>query len=561
MSNVEPSAAKSEQSSSLVDSLQPGQNDHSLDEHRSAAGKTVETPNADMLEDRVPEWAQLSRQAVIWTVILGILWMVLSYHQLWHTDLWGHLSYGRVIVEQKQIPATEPLMPLSKGVPMVDTAWLAQVTGYLFYSQWGVASLQFLYAASLFICVVALLLRFQKKTDSVAVCIIGLVVFGLVAYKSLAIIRPQLAGLACYVVMFSLLTRNKWPRYFWVVLPLLFAFWANVHGSFLLGLVVLGGLCLGRGLDVYRRTKSFKMVKADPKTQRLFVMIELAILATLLNPYGIGIYPAIHEISRHPNLTSLIEWEPLTLRMVHGKAMAAATIVLIILYRLTPRRVSFAEPILLIGLGLLAMWSVRMVVWWTPIAAVYTVLHLNAALKKYLDSKREDPEQESTRSGLNTVVTIGLAWIFFAYTPFGTVLLHGYPKEAQKFNRIFRRSVSPQTPVEITNYLHDHQPRGLIFNSYEWGDYLLWAGPENLQIFLNSHAHLVPRDVWLDYLHIASASSAWRDKLDRYGVNTVIIDHQYRSRLIRELKNDTDWKLEYEDNLGAIFLRKIPVLN
>jgi len=559
MSNAKSSSAESAQSISSVDS---GSSDIPDSDVEQVAGTSVETPDADMLEDRVPEWAQLSRKAVIWTVILGILWMVLSYHQLWHTDIWGHLSYGRVIVEQKQIPATEPLMPLSEGVPMVDTAWLAQVVGFFIHSQWGVASLQFLYASSIFICVIALLLRFREKTDSIAVSLIGLVVFGLVAYKSLAIIRPQLAGLACYVVMFSLVTRNKWHRSFWVILPLLFAFWANVHGSFLLGFAVLGALCLGRGLDIYRHTKSFKAIAADPKTQRLFVITELAILATLLNPYGIGIYPAIHAISHNPNLANLVEWDPLTLRMVHGKAMAVASIVLIILYRLTPRRVSFAEPILLIGLGLLAMWSVRMVIWWTPIAALYTFLHLNAVLKKYLKSQQEQEEAEQpTRSGLNTVVTIGLAWIFFAYTPFGTIMLHGYPKDAAKYKRIYRRSVSPQTPFEITNYLHDHQPQGLVFNPYEWGDYLLWAGPANMKIFLNSHAHLVPRDIWLDYLHIANASSAWRDKLDRYGVNTVIIDHQYRSRLIREMKNDTDWKLEYEDNLGAIFLRKIPILN
>ena len=525
-----------------------------------------------MLEDRVPEWAQLSRRAVIWTVILGILWVVLSYHQLWHTDIWGHLSYGRLIVQQKQIPATEPFMPLSQGVPMVDTAWLAQISAFLVYSLGGVASLQFLYASSIFVCVIALLLRFREKTDSIAVSLVGLAVFGLVAYKSLAIIRPQLAGLACYVITFSLLTRKKWHGSFWLIVPLLFVAWANMHGSFLLGFAMLGALCLGRGLDIYRHIRSFRAVAADPKTQRLFVLTELAILATLLNPYGIGIYPAIHAISHNANLSSLIEWDPLTLRMVHGKAMAVASIVMIILYRLSPRRVSFAEPLLLIGLGLLAMWSVRMVVWWTPVAALYTVLHLNAVLKKYLEPQQTEQaaaEQFATdqtteqvpRSGLNTVVVIGLAWIFFAYTPFGTVLLHGYPEQPEEFNRFYRRSVSAQTPVEITNYLHQHQPRGLVFNSYEWGDYLLWAGPARMKIFLNSHAHLVPRDVWLDYLHIASAGSAWRDKLDRYGVNTVIIDHQYRRRLINELKKDTDWKLEYEDGLGAIFLRKIPVPN
>lgn len=443
---------------------------------------------------------------------------------------------------------------------MVDTAWLVQVVGYAAYSQWGVASLQFLYAASLFACVIALLLRFREKTDSIGVSLIGLAVFGLVAYKSLAIIRPQLAGLVCYTVLFTLVTRRKWHRSVWVLIPILFVFWANMHGSFLLGLVVLGALCLGRACDIFRHTKSLKAVAADSKTRQLLMMGELAVVASLLNPYGLGIYPAVHMISQNPNFTSLIEWDSMTLRMMHGKAMAVAVVVLIVLYRLTPRRVSFAEPILLIGLGLWAMWSVRMTVWWTPVAALYTVLHLNAVLKKYL-KPQQNPAPEITCSGLNTVVTIGLMWIFFAYTPFGTTLLHGYPKDAEKADRIYRRSLSRETPVAITRYLNEHIPRGLVFNSYEWGDYLLWAGPENIKVFLNSHAHLAPRDVWLDYLNIVSAAPNWKDKLDRYGVNTVVVDQRFRRKLINTLKRDEDWELKYEDNLGVVFQRVIPILN
>ncbi|MBL4885601.1 MAG: hypothetical protein JKY95_13850 [Planctomycetaceae bacterium] len=82
-----------------------------------------------------------------------------------------------------------------------------------------------------------------------------------------------------------------------------------------------------------------------------------------------------------------------------------------------------------------------------------------------------------------------------------------------------------------------------------------------MKIFLNSHAHLVPRDVWLDYLNIASASPNWKDKLDRYGVNTVVVDFRFRTRLINTIKRDEDWDLKYENNLGAVFERKKTILN
>jgi hypothetical protein len=154
-------------------------------------------------------------------------------------------------------------------------------------------------------------------------------------------------------------------------------------------------------------------------------------------------------------------------------------------------------------------------------------------------------------------VNVGLAWIFFAYTPFGVTLLHGRPDDPAAQARQLARSTSQRTPHAIADYLRRHPPHGLIFNTFEWGDYLLWAGPPGLQVFVASHAHLIPEEVWEDYLHILYTRGDWEKSLDQYGVNAVALEKKDRESLIRGLKARKNvWRVGYEDHRSVVFVRR-----
>lgn len=514
-------------------------------------------PDLNVLEDRVPQWLQAPRVLALWTTVIGALYLVLSYQPLWHTDLWGHLAYGRWIWQHGGLPATEPLMPLSRGVPMVDTAWLTQVIGYGLYRQFGVAAMQMCYAATISASFAALLAGVLRRTHGAIISgFVALVTFAVVDYQQLLVVRPQLAGLVCFVTLFTLLNATRWRRGYWILIPAMFVLWANLHGSFIVGLGLLATCCVGRGVDIVRRLRSLRAVAADPVVRRLFVLTELSAAAALLNPYGLGLYAEVIAFAGHPNLRDLKEWDPLTLKMSQGKAFAACVLALIAAYRFSPRRVRGAEMLLLAGLGIAAMWSSRMIVWWGPVAAYYLALHVAAIWRPY----RRAESSPAPRSGKWSVVTAGLAWIFFAYTPFGITLLHGQPQDPRARTQRLQHSTSNQTPLSVVAYLHRHPTQGLIFNTYDWGDFLLWAGPRDLQVFAASHAHLIPEEVWRDYLSILHTSSGWEQKLDRYGVNAIVLDKRDRDSLLEGIRSrDEVWRLEYEDRASVIYVRREPI--
>jgi len=509
-------------------------------------------PDISVLQDRFPPRLKFSPLVAGCTAVLGLLYLFLSYTPIWHTDVWGHLSYGRWIAQTGHVPTTEPLLPLAQGMPFVDTAWLSQWLGYQAYQLWGVAALQGAYAATVTAMVALLGLTLLRRTKLVPPTVFGLLTFGWLNYQPLAVQRPQIAGMLCFLLLFCWLTSPAWRRWYWFAVPALFVVWANLHGSFVCGLLLIVLLAVGTAIDAGRRLKESAGVFRFKPVVRLLLLLELAAAAALVNPYGIGIYAETLSFANNPNLADLVEWDPLNVRMPHGLATAAVVALLMLAYRMSSRRVRLSEGLVLFAFGLLALWHSRMLVWWSIPAAYYLGLHVGAIWTMH-DKSVPRPLR---RSGRWTVVTVGVAWICFAYTPLGLVLLHGRAPAGPEADQQFRRGVSQQTPVAAVAYLGEKRLPGPLFNTYEWGDYVQWAGIAGLPAFVNSHAHLIPADVWGDYMQISHAGEGWEFGLDQYGINTVLIDQRVRGPLIASLKRNSRWRLEYEDSVAAIFVRR-----
>jgi hypothetical protein len=494
---------------------------------------------------------------------LAVFFVYLSHRPLWHTDLWGHLAYGRKIVELRAIPATEPLMPLCRGVPFVDFSWLSELIGYAAERAAGAEALQFLYAASVTACVGLLAWGSWRKTGRIWAAALAATLYVWIDSQQLAIMRPQLAGCVCFLALWAFRRRLVLGPARFVAAPVLFAAWANLHGSFLIGQTLLAALLAGRAGDVVRRTGSLRAVRDDREVRRTGVALVLALAAVLVNPYGWRIYPAAWQLSINANLADLIEWQPLAVWMEQAWAALAVAVVLLSLWMLTPRRISTTELLLVLGLGAATLATSRMILWWGPIAAYYTSVHAAALARRWRRAHQAGSATEGPR--LNRAVAdrisarsipagvfVGVILIALASTPLvDASLLHvGHPGSRGRF--------SAETPIEATEYLRAHPPRGQLFNSMEWGDYLLWVGPPGLEVFAASHVHLLPRTVWQDYIRIVTLDEGWQKILERYRVDTAILDTDQHSALAEALRADPDWQVVHEDAIAVIFSRRRP---
>ena len=84
-------------------------------------------------------------------------------------------------------------------------------------------------------------------------------------------------------------------------------------------------------------------------------------------------------------------------------------------------------------------------------------------------------------------------------------------------------------------------------------------GPARLNPMVNLHVHVMPEQVWNDYMRLLGGSSQWQSLTDRYGIN-VVIGEPGRSRALRRAMGKSDaWTLEYEDAQAFVFVRRKPI--
>ncbi|HTN02539.1 MAG TPA: hypothetical protein VL132_11695 [Planctomycetaceae bacterium] len=488
----------------------------------------------------------VTQTTAVFAVVLAGVFVYGAWRPLWHTDLWGHLAYGRLIWETGALPKTEPLLPLATNVPFIDTAWLSQIVGYAVERWEGVAGLQMLFGGLLTSISAAWLALAHRRVRDWRWVGAGLLIYLWLDWFHLYVIRPQLAGTGCYVVLLWRLTARRSSRRDGFGIPLLFALWANLHGSFLLGLALIGVFLTGRSVDILRRTRSPMAVRHDRRVRTLILWLALAAAGSAINPYGPALIPEVLNVARCPNLADLTEWQPLELQSQPGRSFAAAAIGLLVLSGVTPRRIQTWEGLLLVGLALGGLSSARLLTWWSPAAAYLLILHARATWRKFR-RKPYEATAEPRRLIWTGIVCVAVVSALAA-SPLGRSPAAGKSEVSN--------SVSSFTPVSATEFLRERPPAGLVFNTYEWGDYLLWAGPPGLQVFVNSHAHLIPPEIWRDYLRMLRQDAGWRELLDLYDINTVVVDPLNRGALIDSLRNDPVWRVDFEDRVAVILTRR-----
>jgi len=493
-----------------------------------------------------------------------LLFLYHNYLPLFHSDLWGHVAYGEWILTQRQLPTVDPFAELATGVPVWATAWLGQVIFALTDRALPLEGLAHLFAlvvlATSLVMTAACFERAQRADVAVMAAVLA---FG-IAWSRHAVQRPEIFGqLGCAVLLLllarwgwlgdrtSLFTRTQSTRRWVLVLGMtgLFTLWANLHGSFIVGLGILCIVACGRLIDRWRVTQSWQAVWCSPQSQGEWFVCEAAVLGCCLNPYGIDLLVQTLAFPTHPNLNSVLEWYPLEMVSLEGLPMALSWLLTALVLRKSRREFSSAEVLLLVALNLAVMLRVRMIAWYAPVWAVVIAPHLADLLQRGTTGFTL-PKWFQQRSLGSTALAILCVWLTFALSPISRPVLGGTPRPITQL-------LSHQTPLGATQWLLKHPPEGLVFAPQWWGDWLAWRGPPGLRVMATTNAiHLLPSQCWQDYLCISVAEAGWSDRLDRYRINTLVVSRELQPELDRSLERSSEWQSVYQDALSRIYVRK-----
>ena len=445
------------------------------------------------------------------------------------TDFWWHLKTGQYIIEHHSLPVPDPFayttsLNTASQVQHFNLTheWLAQVFLFVTYTVAGFPAIIVVRALILTaVCGIAGLLA-ARLSKSFYVGIAAAFATASVAIEFTAD-RPALVTFLFVAVFVALLELRV---ALWM-LPAISLFWANFHGGFFLGWIVLAAYCA----DAF--------LKQAPDRRRLWIISACSIAISCINPNGFGALSTLLKYRQSPLTANLLEWQPPSLwGRPYGFDILLYLAAIALLF--SWRKVRPAHWILFAAFAvasLMAFRNILLIGFLSPVLlAVYFPFHLR--LPKLF--------AWGAPIVITAAIVIGVArGSFFQF-----------------------RVATWTTPAGAAEFLRTNHVTGPLFNTYEQGGYLIWSlWPQN-PVFIDGRA--LSESLYKDYKQIlnndqssADALSGPRaDLLNRYDVQVVIMNSldyvsgaMYPLALALANPASTEWQLVYDDSQDLIFVR------
>jgi hypothetical protein len=511
---------------------------------RISPSHTAEVRSDSRLLRLVPSLYQVTLVAILGAILVVALAPRLD------TDFWWHLKDGQYIVLHHVVPARDFMSYTLVGHSWTDHEWLAEVWLYGLYrlaGLWGpIAFFALVICATFFLVYRQMMARGLNR-------VLSLFLVAAAFMASSASWGPRIQMLTLFFLAAYMLILHRFgetrDRRWLLALPGLMLIWANVHGGFALGLVVIVVTLAGEWLN--RATRHAGSWNSADLKALLYALLGTAAV-TMVNPNGFRqlLYPLTFVL---PNAyTNLIEESASP--NFHMPVMMLFEILLLVLvtaFFIGRPRLNWTHLFLVLAFTHLALSQVRNVAVWavviTPLVAVYIQAALPALRGQF---PRLNYQSRPVNGRLGPLVNLVLlALIVVAYVLESTHFVNA---------QTLRSAETDQYPKAAIAYMRSHDLPAHVFASYSWGGYLLWNLFPRYRDYMDSRADTLFNNAILrDYLTIYAGKPGWESVLRHRSVDVVLVERT--APLAQLLAIDPAWKRDFQDAISALYVRRSPL--
>jgi hypothetical protein len=469
------------------------------------------------------------------------------------TDTWWHLAAGRWMVENQQILKVDVFSHTRLGSAWEYPGWLIQIPMYLIYDKFGPGGLN-IWTALIVTMAFAILWPILRGGPFLRAALILFAATVSAVYWSA---RPHLITFllsAVFIVVFEhfrLLPERSRPLLA-LLLPIMMILWVNSHGGFIIGFLIWGvywmSACgqVAYGMVVKWRGKNDQSGQGiDVRHPAIFLTLIGAalVIVALINPNGVSIFVYPFKTIGITALQDYIqEWQSPNFHQLHVQPFAWMLLVSLIVLGFSRQRVTFVDLALTTVLAYLGMLAGRNIAIFSLAAPLLLSRHLDpitASLSRKTGVNFNRPANK-TRRIINATLFL-LILLAVGYKVLMIVPVH--------VNEDLLRNDLPAAAVQ---YLKEHPQPGKLFNSYNWGGYLLWSLPE-YPVFIDGRTDLYDDEMITQWLQVMGAKEGWENVLSDYGINLILVEKD--ATLAHVLDFAQTWHLTYQDDHAVIYRR------
>lgn len=427
-------------------------------------------------------------------------------------DVSWHLATGQWILDHRAIPTTDPFSFTWAGKPWVPIEWLAEVVMALAYAAAGYSGLAALVTAALMI--LHGIVFFNAARSQHPWVAAGTVAAMDVVLIPMMLARPHLIAWA-FVALWTwwMLRARDQDRAPPLAAPLLMVAWANLHGSFAIGLVIAAVFGLEALLESKDKARALKQWAIFGIACALAVLVNANGLAGVLHPLKIANLEMLPLIS---------EWKPSSPNVTPFFFGVLAAVAALVLWR-RPRMHVVRWLLLLFLLGM-AMLQVRH----QAVFAIVAAMLLPAAFAKGA------ARALASRRFAITIAAAGLVFIGIR-----ALMPIALPENERNPWRLIAA-----VPKELRA-----QP---VLNGYSMGGPLILSG---IRPYVDGRGDMYGDELVIDYKRITDGDpAAFAASVQRWRIRWAILPTRY-DKLVMLLDRSPEWRRIHQDEAGVIYVR------
>jgi len=426
-------------------------------------------------------------------------------------DVSWHIATGQWILAHGQIPRTDPFSFTWAGKPWVPIEWLAETimaSAYRFAGYSGISALATAALIALHVVIVSNATRFVRPLAA-----LGAIIAMDVVLIPMMLARPHLLAWPLIALWTWLMLRaREQDRAPPLLAALLMIIWTNLHGSFVLGLLIAGAF----GVE------AVLMSTGRARALREWLVFGIAcVVAVFINANGIAgvVHPLL--VAKLSHLPLIDEWKPSNPKITPFFFVVLVGIALLIWWKRP--KLHPVRWILLAALLGLAFFQTRH----QPVFIIVAALLLPKGFAN------GEPASRPTRSVL--WLTAGAMAVLVAVRAILPVTLPDNEKNPWK--------LIAAVPPPLRS-----QP---VLNGYSMGGPLILSG---IRPFIDGRGDMYGDSFIANYARISNGDPAvLADAVQRWNLRWAILPHE--DRVLIALLERSGWRRIASDPAGVVYVR------
>ena len=449
-------------------------------------------------------------------------------------DMWWHLSVGDWIVNHGAFPHNGIFSHTAAARPWMAYSWGYEVLlsrAYDWFSFVGMGAFGTLLTIAVALAIFHMLCRISGRfwaAWTLSIIVDAAFLFNIAP-------RPVFLSVILFTITLTLVfeAQRSARVYLLYWLPLVFLFWANIHIQFIYGLAVVSlfaGINLLQPIATRWRLYPDFLEFHNLPLVAPFAVLGCCVLATCVGPYSYHLYHEAFLISQSKIMYKIIrELQALSFEYPN----------------------QYLELLLAVGAYFAIGWKRKI----DPFKLALLILATIFAFRTWRDAWflcvvaaaviADFPAEEESHSPIRpadwAVVTVA-----------SIILLLASVRSTDFTTRGLDRAISGEYPVDAVNFLRRNPVGGPLYNSFDWGGFLIFYMP-HYPVSIDGRTDLYGDAMDEQYYSTQEADPSYVNDPILNDAGVVLLKRKFP--IATHLLTDPRFRLIYRDDIAVVFAR------